>query len=206
MNDESCVYSCNSFFGSLCKQREFDKATKLLEVECINVNWKDMLDETHLMIACEEENIDAVSFLLEKGADVNAKQYFQNCQGVTALLKAAAGGYTEIVKILLENGADVYAKTGAGNTALMKASEGGYIEAVSMLVEMGADVNAKDNWGMTALMKARQRGHEAVVRLIINHMNRMTLLVVEKGRTKDENPLATHSHNEIAKHIASFLL
>ena len=169
MNDESCEYSCNSFFGSLCKQREFDKATKLLEVECINVNWRDMLDETHLMIACEEENIDAVSFLLEKGADVNAK-------------------------------------TGAGNTALMKASEGGYIEAVSMLVEMGADVNAKDNWGMTALMKARQRGHEAVVRLIINHMNRMTLLVVEKGRTKDENPLATHSHNEIAKHIASFLL
>ena len=173
MNDESCVYSCNSFFGSLCKQREFDKATKLLEVECINVNWKDMLDETHLMIACEEENIDAVSFLLEKGADVNAKQYFQNCQGVTALLKAAAGGYTEIVKILLENGADVYAKTGAGNTALMKA---------------------------------RERGHEAVVRLIINPMNRMTLLVVEKGRTKDENPLATHSHREIAKHIASFLL
>lgn len=133
MNDKSRVYSYNSFFGSLCKQREFDKATKLLEVECINVNWRDMLDETHLMIACEEENIDAVSFLLEKGADVNAKQYFQNCQGVTALLKAAAGGYTEIVKILLENGADVYAKTGAGNTSLMKAREKGHVDIVALI-------------------------------------------------------------------------
>ena len=74
------------------------------------------------------------TFLLEKGADVNAKQYIQNCQGVTALLKAAAGGYTEIVKILLENGADVYAKTGAGNTALMKARQRGHEAVVRLII------------------------------------------------------------------------
>ena len=54
-------------------------------------------------------------------------------------------------------------------------------------------------------MKARERGHAAVVRLIKNHMNRIILLVVEKGRTKDESPLVTHSHKDIAKHIASYL-
>lgn len=172
MDDDSRVYANNSFFVSLCMNREFDCATRLLEVECINVNWRDMMDETPLMTACERGNIDAVSFLLEKGADVNAKQYFHNCQGVTALLKAAAVGHTKIVKILLENGAEIDAKTGVGNTALMKA---------------------------------RERGHAAVVRLIKNHMNRIILLVVEKGRTKDESPLVTHSHKDIAKHIASYL-
>ena len=36
-------------------------------------------------------------------------------------------------------------------------------------------------------------------------MNRIIFLVVEKGRTKDESPLVTHSHKDIAKHIASYL-
>ena len=98
MDDDSRVYANNSFFVSLCMNREFDCATRLLEVECINVNWRDMMDETPLMTACERGNIEAVSFLLEKGADVNAKHN----DGGTALMCANGNEYTETAK-LIEN-------------------------------------------------------------------------------------------------------
>ena len=40
--------------------------------------------------------------------------------------------------------------------------------------------------------------------LIKKHINRIILLVIEKGRTKDETHLVRHSHKDIAKYIASF--
>jgi ankyrin repeat protein len=54
----------------------------------------------------KEGHTEIVQLLLEKGADVNAK----NKYGRTALIYATERGYTEIVQLLLEKGADVNAK------------------------------------------------------------------------------------------------
>ena len=57
----------------------------------------------------------AVTALLDKGADVNAKFRY----GATALFKAAERGNTEVVKVLLARGADVTVKdTFYGATAM----------------------------------------------------------------------------------------
>ena len=62
-----------------------------------------------------------------------------------ALAMASMKGYTDIVKLLVENGADVNKKGANGLTALMLASSGGYLDIVEILIKNGADVNAKDN-------------------------------------------------------------
>jgi ankyrin repeat protein len=62
--------------------------------------------------------------------------------GETALHLAAGEGHLEIVKLLLEHGADVNAKT-AYETALHLAAGEGHLEIVKLLLEHGADVNAK---------------------------------------------------------------
>jgi ankyrin repeat protein len=69
------------------------------------------------------------------------------------LWKAAFAGHTEVVKFLLEKGAEVNAKgTIGGTTALMVASQNGHAEVVKVLLEKGADVNVKDTTiGTTAL-------------------------------------------------------
>ena len=74
----------------------------------------------------------AVTALLDKGADVNAKFRY----GATALFKAAERGNADVVKILLARGADVTVKdTFYGATAMSWALDGGHVDVVRALLE-----------------------------------------------------------------------
>ena len=94
--------------------------------------------------------------------DVNAGNEF----GKTALMYAAQHGFADSVKILLDAGADVNAKTdktpavrichgddfcinNAERTALMYAAQEGNLDIARYLVEKGADINPQDSQGMT---------------------------------------------------------
>jgi ankyrin repeat protein len=106
---------------------------------------------------------------LGSGWDVNAQG---EKYGRTALHLAAMNGHLEIVKLLLEHGADVNAKTkeGYGYTALHSAASNGHLEIVKLLLEHGADVNAKTKYGgYTALHSATMNGHLEIVKLLLEH-------------------------------------
>ncbi len=79
----------------------------------LDVNAKDNEDCTTLMHAAESGHLEAIKFLIEKGANVNA----QNKYGSTALMAAAQQEHLEIVKFLIENGADVTIKNVNDETA-----------------------------------------------------------------------------------------
>ncbi len=82
--------------------------------------------------AVRKGDASAVTTLLDKGADVNAKFRY----GATALFKAAERGNVEIVKILLARGADVTVKdTFYGATAMSWALDGDHIDVVSALLD-----------------------------------------------------------------------
>lgn len=78
----------------------------------------------------------AVTSLLDRGADVNAKFRY----GATALFKAAERGHVEIAKVLIDRGADVKVKdTFYGATAMTWALDGKHVNVVQMLLEKNAD-------------------------------------------------------------------
>jgi hypothetical protein len=84
------------------------------------------------------------------------------------LIEACSNGNTELAVQLIEEGADVNAKShDDGETALMAASIGGHISCIDMLVVRGADVNATDKNGMTALMVASQTGRIRCIEMLI---------------------------------------
>lgn len=70
------------------------------------------------------------------------KLSFHSQTGTTALFFAAQGGFLDITKILLKNGAMVDCPSVDGGTALFIACQGGYVNIVKELLNAGANVNA----------------------------------------------------------------
>jgi len=76
---------------------------------------------------------DEIRFLLDRGADVNAKTNF----GSSALMAASFNGYDSTVRLLLSRGADVNADSD-GDTALTYARDRHHPEIVALLRHAGA--------------------------------------------------------------------
>ena len=106
-------------------------------------------NSTPLMIAAASSQRDAVTFLVERGANV----YLRDEDGYTALHCACMFAYVgNILGCLIENGADVNARTNEDCTPLMTACDYGYSsEAVKFLIEHGANVDHQDWNGQTAV-------------------------------------------------------
>jgi len=109
-----------------------------------------------LIYASENCNKEAVKFLIKAGANINAKDN----NGITALMRASRYGEVEVVKLLIEAGAD------NGYTALMEASDNNYVEVVKLLIENGANINVKDKFGNTALIYASRYDRKEIVYLL----------------------------------------
>jgi ankyrin repeat protein len=63
-------------------------------------------------------------------------------------------GHGEVVRVLLEHGADAEAANDGGQTPLAAAAYQGYTGMVELLLDLGADVNGTGRTGVTALMTA----------------------------------------------------
>lgn len=101
----------------------------------------------------------AVTALLDKGADVNAKFRY----GQTALFKAAERGHAAVVKVLLDRGVDVTVKdTFYQATAMTWAIDGGHAEVVRLLFEKNAG-------SVDEVLSAGVRsGNEALVKVALD--------------------------------------
>jgi serine/threonine-protein phosphatase 6 regulatory ankyrin repeat subunit B len=60
----------------------------------------------------------------------------------------------DLVKLLIDKGADIHVKNSHDWTPIMEASRNGYFEIVELLVSKGANVNDQGNDGYTSLMLA----------------------------------------------------
>jgi ankyrin repeat protein len=89
---------------------------------------------TALMVASREGDYRLAEWLIEHGANVNAKTR----DGHTALMYACYNRYPEIVKLLLKKGADVHLKSTQGHTALTEIMETEKESIVEALLGAGA--------------------------------------------------------------------
>jgi ankyrin repeat protein len=88
-------------------------------------------------------------------------------KSVPGLWIAAVFGLIGVIRLLIEQGNDINAKTTSGETALHGAAKSGHEAVVLLLLEKGADIEARAQYGRTALHSAAESGHETVVRLLL---------------------------------------
>ena len=122
------------------------------------------------MLAASVGSLDIAKLLVERGADVNAKEAWRD---QTALIWAVDGNFPELTQFLIDQGADVNVRASAndwdsqitsepraqyrpvgGLTALLYAARSGCTRCVRSLLAAGADINQPTPEGMTPLMIA----------------------------------------------------
>jgi len=81
------------------------------------------------------------------------------------LIDACIESKQDLVKLLIELGADVNAKNDVGDTPLIWASYNGDKELVKLLIKVGANINAKNKYEKNALYYARINNHKDLVKL-----------------------------------------
>ena len=88
--------------------------------------------------------------------------------GRTACHFAAAGGHTDVIRVLIESGCDVNAADHTGKTPLMLAVKGGFLALARLLIQAGAAVEPRDLRDSNALLMAATAGNAELARLLIN--------------------------------------
>eukprot|EP00045_Choanoeca_perplexa_P004528 m.38903 g.38903 ORF g.38903 m.38903 type:complete len:270 (-) comp12621_c0_seq21:168-977(-) len=129
----------------------------------INQHNVNHLGFTPLHQAARQGHIAIVSYLIERGADCNAR----SGSGQTILHVACIAGHTTTAELLLTHGADIEEKYKDSETALYLACFSGRNATAEMLIASGADVRVKDKHGYTALHVATPKGM-GVIQLLID--------------------------------------
>ena len=115
---------------------------------------------------------ETIKSLIAQGKDINAR----NIRGQTPLHLAAAKGNSDVVQLLLENGAEVDAvATDSGCTSLHYAASLGHVELCELLVRYGADPDAQTARLETPLHLAVASGHSDVVALLLKYHARLDI-------------------------------
>ncbi|ETS73751.1 hypothetical protein PFICI_14697 [Pestalotiopsis fici W106-1] len=152
----------------------------LLQIESasITLGWDDPLKEKIEQSLCHPETcfFTACAFgflkLVEHITRINPSvTRRKNARGATGLHLASQFGYPEIVRVLLERGAETDTRDQQMETALIHASSTGHEDIVSLLLEKGADRSVQGKRFGNALQAACLHGHEAVVDLLIDDVD-----------------------------------
>lgn len=115
--------------------------------------------------AAREDHVKFVEQLFVTVPQLNVNA--QDEDGKTALHLAAAAGYLETVRLLLDKAAERGIKDSSKNLPLHYAAWGGHLEVVELLVS-DDDMDTPGFYGRTILLIGTLRGHMPIVQLLLN--------------------------------------
>lgn len=169
-----------------------------------------------LQTAAQWGDLNGVKQAIKAGADINAKGELEDFQEYSfsknALVWAAVMGHLDVVKYLVERGANIEARDDYGQTALFAAAKRGHAdvvqyllskgakaevavfgsnaviyslfhpEIVEMLAKAGGDVNRMSEFQQTPLMAAASTGNIESLRILLKYGAKVDLQFPDKQK------------------------
>jgi ankyrin repeat protein len=194
----ACAIAFAVLLPNVCGAQSFELLLKSVEAgdvpkvesllnQGLDANTADLQGNSLLMIAARVGQRDMAAFLISRKASVTRRSPF----GDTALMFASLKGHLPIVRLLVDNGAEV---SHSGWTPLHYAAVEGHAEIVKYLLEKGADKNAVAPNGYTPLMLASLNGKLEAARMLlyedadvsVRGPKGETALVIAKGKNNPE--------------------
>ncbi|XP_065577154.1 serine/threonine-protein phosphatase 6 regulatory ankyrin repeat subunit C-like [Artemia franciscana] len=152
------------------------------------------LTGTPLHLAVISGDLEVIKMVLDKGADVNARDIY----GESPLHLAASSRCSQtVVECLLKFGADVHIRNSEQLSPLHLAAHCGHTQTVECLLRSGADVNARDVKDRSPLHLAARHGHTQTAECLSR-----CGAEVNARDVKDRSPLhlaARHGHTQTAE-------
>jgi len=150
-----------------------------------------------LIVAAGNDDHESVRCLLQRGADVNARNesgdlplhcasrdnflllldrgadlHEKDAEGRGLLHCAALCGWRDIAQLLITKGADVNSRNKCGRTPLHDTSytgPPGHTDVAALLVASGAEIDPRDDEGRTPLHEATDEGCKGVAQLLVRN-------------------------------------
>lgn len=171
--------------------RSVDDGKRLLDAEPALINERTRLGETVLHYLTVENQLAAVSALVEDWqANINTLNDF----GASPLSEATSLGYVELVKYLVSKGARLKVEN-QQDSVLHAAVRSNQLELVKIILEAGAEVNEVGDLDETALHIAAEDDNRAeIVKLLLDSGADPTAT-----RIFDETPIAVAERSGSAR-------
>jgi ankyrin repeat protein len=180
-----------------------DILTRLQKGEKIDLNVKHSMGNGAGSIALHDaiclDNIKIVDVLLERGADINIKNYHNE----TALHLATNLHNIEMVKKLILKGASLDVKNHDGYTSLHLAAEQGYVAIAEELMSHlnSEQLSLTNKEGQTPLHLAVLWNHSKIASSLIRHLNISQINQTDKNGKTALDIASAYGHVEIVKKL-----
>jgi uncharacterized protein len=138
---------------------DVDRLTVLLEEDPPQVTSYSSDGFTALHFAAFFGRFEAAELLIERGAEVDA--FGRGWMTGTAMHSAVSRLHADVVRILLEAGANPNVRQSAGWTPLHAAAANGDLTSVDLLLDADADLTATNDEGRSVSDLATESGDEA---------------------------------------------
>ncbi|KAH7947100.1 hypothetical protein HPB52_007531 [Rhipicephalus sanguineus] len=145
----------------LCQEIQKEAST---DIPVAVLSRRDKQNKTPLHYAVENNHIEIVRFLLEKGVDPNCS----SSTGLTALHLAAMRGGVPMCQLLMDHGAATDVLADGNKTPLFLAATNDRPRIVAFLLDKGAGIEDRDVEGNSPLLGAVDSGSVEVVRLLLD--------------------------------------
>ncbi|RTE81426.1 hypothetical protein BHE90_004097 [Fusarium euwallaceae] len=143
--------------------------TRVLLDTGVDLNWANP-EGTALYLAAFYNELDVAKLILSYHPDLEIKCPAEKSWdfGYTALHVATSKGFTEMVRLLVEAGADLNSTTPIGGTPLILAVANDSEDCTKALLEYDLDLDTKDVLGFTALHCVPSPGGLSIAKLLVN--------------------------------------